>query len=335
MVYLEGEELDRFRIKKSALESAQLDELAFLTAQQKSKLKDEIKSTLNGQIISSEIDFLGQSYTVNSTPLVGDSNTIIWALFVFHNVTSQKQLQQKLETSLKAEQELNELKSRFISMASHEFRTPLSAILSSAILIGKQNEAGKEERRMKHVFRIRQNVKNLVVILNDFLSLSKLEEGKIKAIPKSFELIEFVKLAIDEMEATRKDGQNIIIESKESRLTVFLDPKLLSHILINLISNAIKYSDANQNILIKIIRTNTHFSVVIIDKGIGIPEAEQKNLFQRFYRAENATNIQGTGLGLHIVKQYVDLMEGNVDFKSEVGKGTSFKVELPITMMMD
>ncbi len=335
LVYLEGEELDRFRIKKSALESAQLDELAFLTAQQKSKLKDEIKSTLNGQIISSEIDFLGQSYTVNSTPLVGDSNTIIWALFVFHNVTSQKQVQQKLEASLKAEQELNELKSRFISMASHEFRTPLSAILSSAILIGKQNEAGKEERRMKHVFRIRQNVKNLVVILNDFLSLSKLEEGKIKAIPKSFELIEFVKLAIDEMEATRKDGQNIIIESKESRLTVFLDPKLLSHILINLLSNAIKYSDANQNILIKIIRTNTHFSVIIIDNGIGIPEAEQKNLFQRFYRAENATNIQGTGLGLHIVKQYVDLMEGNVDFKSEVGKGTSFKVELPITMMMD
>ena len=138
-----------------------------------------------------------------------------------------------------------------------------------------------------------------------------------------------------QMEATRKDGQNIIIESKESRLAVFLDPKLLSHILINLLSNAIKYSDANQNILIKIIRTNTHFSVVIIDKGIGIPEAEQKNLFQRFYRAENATNIQGTGLGLHIVKQYVDLMEGNVDFKSEVGKGTSFKVELPITMMMD
>lgn len=335
LVYIEGEELDRINIQKSVLEGAQLHDLAFLSTQQKLALKNAIQLTLQGKIISSEEDFLGQNYSVNSTPLFGDNQKVVWALFVYNNITQQKNVQQKLEDSLKIEQELNELKSRFISMASHEFRTPLSAILSSAILIGKQNEVGKEERRMKHVFRIRNNVKNLVVILNDFLSLSKLEEGKVNVNAQNFELIQFSKLVIEEMESTKKEGQKILLETNETEIPVSLDPKLLSHILVNLFSNAIKYSNEDQKIQLKITVTKTHTNLIIIDEGIGIPKEEQEKLFERFFRAGNATNIQGTGLGLHIVKQYVALMGGTVRFKSAIGKGSTFVVQLPLKMEID
>ncbi|WP_052188097.1 PAS domain-containing sensor histidine kinase [Cellulophaga sp. Hel_I_12] len=333
LVYVEGEELDRIALKKSDIEGEKLDQISFFSDKQKLKLKEDIKKTLDGAAISSEVDFQGQSYTVNSTPLFGDHRKIVWALFVYNNVTEQKKIQQNLEASLKIEQELNELKSRFISMASHEFRTPLSAILSSAILIGKQNEAGNEERRLKHVFRIRNNVKNLVIILNDFLSLSRLEEGKIIPVSQHFELIEFSKLVMEEMKTTKKDGQKIVLLTEEPKVYVDLDPKLISHVLINLLSNATKYSKENQKILLEISATTTHVTLTISDKGIGIPIEEQEKLFERFFRATNATNIQGTGLGLHIVKHYVELMDGMVSFTSELGKGTSFKVKLPLKMV--
>tara|TARA_R110002033_G_scaffold166331_1_gene204869 strand:- start:92265 stop:94637 length:2373 start_codon:yes stop_codon:yes gene_type:complete len=332
LVYVEGEELDHIDVKKSDLQGALIDDLSFFSNIQKSKLKEEIKNTFGGTAISSELAFQGQNYSVNSTPLLGDHQKVVWALFVFNNITQQKNIQQRLEVSLHTEQELNELKSRFISMASHEFRTPLSAILSSAILIGKQNESGNEERRMKHVFRIRNNVKNLVVILNDFLSLSKLEEGKVSAIPQHFELIEFSKLVIEEMEATKREGQQIRLSSDETSIVVYLDPKLLSHILINLLSNATKYSKEDQNILLEISITGTQVILTVTDEGIGIPQEEKEKLFGRFFRAANATNIQGTGLGLHIVKQYVELMGGSVSCSSEIGNGATFKVKLPLKM---
>tara|TARA_R110002050_G_scaffold286468_3_gene436978 strand:- start:58236 stop:61358 length:3123 start_codon:yes stop_codon:yes gene_type:complete len=332
LVYVEGEELDRIDLKKSNLEGALIDDITIFSNIQKSKLKEDIQNTLAGTAISTEVDFQEQKYTVNSTPLYGDQEKVVWALFVYNNVTEQKNIQQNLEAALKIEQDLNELKSRFISMASHEFRTPLSAILSSAILIGKQNEPGHEERRMKHVFRIRNNVKNLVVILNDFLSLSKLEEGKVNTIPQHFELIEFSKLVVEEMEATKKEGQQILLLTEETSIVVYLDPKLLSHILINLLSNATKYSKEDQNIHLEISITGTHVILTVIDEGIGIPQEEQEKLFGRFFRAANATNIQGTGLGLHIVKQYVELMGGDVSCNSEIRKGTTFTVKLPLKM---
>ncbi len=332
LVYVEGEELDYLDAKKSELEGKVLDEINFLTTIQKSKLKEEIKKTFSGSTISSEVVFKGQSYMVNSTPLHSDHQKINWALFVFNNVTEQKNVQQKLEVALKIEKDLNELKTRFISMASHEFRTPLSAILSSAILIGKQNDAGQEERRMKHVSKIRNNVKNLVVILNDFLSLSKLEEGKVKATPQYFELIKFLKLIVEEMEATEKEGQQIRLKTSETTIAVYLDPKLLSHILINLLSNSIKYSGENQNIVLIVSTTSQQVIFKIIDQGIGIPTVEQEKLFERFFRATNANNIQGTGLGLHIVKQYAELMGGTVSFTSKIGIGSSFEVILPLKL---
>ena len=185
---------------------------------------------------------------------------------------------------------------------------------------------------MKHVSRIRTNVKDLVVILNDFLSLSKLEEGKVQVKPQSFELVQFVKMLIDEMEPNKKEGQDIVVKHSQTSISVYLDPKILNHILINLLSNAIKYSEEQQEIKIKIKVKGKNLFINIKDKGIGIPKEEQKNLFNRFFRAENATNFQGTGLGLHIVKQYTELLCGEVSFKSEVGQGSTFSLKLPINI---
>ena len=332
LVYVEGEELKRVNLKKTDFEGKRIDDIPLFSAGQIEKIKADIIKTIKGNSLSFELEFQDNSYSVNSTPLYSDEKKVVWALFVYHNITEQKQVQQELAKALKVEQELNELKSRFISMASHEFRTPLSAILSSAILIGKQNEPGKEERRMKHVERIRINVKNLVVILNDFLSLGKLEEGKVKAIPKSFELVQFSKLLVEEMESSKKERQTIILKHPETEISVHLDPKLLNHILVNLLSNACKYSDEGQKIKMTIHQEENMVIFTIRDKGIGISKKEQKNLFERFFRAENATNIQGTGLGLHIVKQYTELMNGTVSFKSQLGKGSTFMVQLPLNL---
>lgn len=332
LVYIEGEELKRIHLDKTDFEGKCIDAIPIFSERQIEIIKQDILKTINGQVLSFEVEFQDDYYAVNSTPLKSDGKGGIWALFVYNNITEQKKVQEELAKALKAEQELNELKSRFISMASHEFRTPLSAILSSAILIGKQNEPGKEERREKHVARIRTHVKHLVVILNDFLSLSKLEEGRVKAKPQHLELIQFCKIIVDEMEGTKKEGQAIILKYTEAEIPVFLDPKLLNHILVNLLSNALKYSEVDQEIQFELKEIQEHIIFEITDYGMGIPEEEQDKLFERFFRAENATNIQGTGLGLHIVKQYSELMHGAVSFKSKSGKGSTFTVQLPLNL---
>ena len=165
------------------------------------------------------------------------------------------------------------------------------------------------------------------VILNDFLSLSKLEEGKVVAHREVFDLINYSKNIIKEISISKKIGQEIIFSSAVDNLSINLDPKLLRHILINLVSNAIKYSPENSKIIVQIKETEKTVSLSIQDEGMGIPEVEQKNVFERFFRAKNAQNIEGTGLGLNIVKQYVALMEGTVEFKSQANKGTTFLVK--------
>ncbi|NHF59629.1 PAS domain S-box protein [Flavobacteriaceae bacterium TP-CH-4] len=332
LVYVEGQELKRFNLRKGDFEGLRIDDLPIFSKEQIGKIREDVNKTLNGSHLTFELEYMGNSYTANSTPLWSDDPDVVWALFVYSNITDQKKVQQELSNALKIEQELNELKSRFISMASHEFRTPLSAILSSAILIGKQNEPGQEEKRKKHVMRIRANVRNLVVILNDFLSLSKLEEGKVQMHAQQFELIDFVKSLIDEMEVNLKEGQELILEQDNTEVLVYLDPKLLSHVLNNLFSNAIKYSEEHTKIKCRIATEGKKLLIKIKDQGIGIPKKEQKSLFQRFFRAGNVTNIQGTGLGLHIVKQYTELMGGAVRFKSKEGKGSTFIVELPLNL---
>ena len=238
----------------------------------------------------------------------------------------------EIKKSLKKERELSDLKSRFISMASHEFRTPLSAIGLSATLIGKYNEINDSgsEKRLKHVERIQSNVKTVTDILNDFLSLSRLEEGKLESNPVPLNVKDFAEKTINDLTGFKKTEQKIHYTHLGDKREANLDASLLKNVFINLLSNAVKYSKADGDIYFQTEINSTTFQLTIKDKGIGIPKKDQDFLFDRFFRAANAANIQGTGLGLNIVKQYVKIMGGNITFKSKKGKGTSFFVTIPI-----
>ncbi len=252
-------------------------------------------------------------------------------------IKERKQAEELLETkreelkaALDKERELSELKSRFVTMASHEFRTPLSTILSSVTLISKYNEPGQDEKRIKHIERIKSSVHNLTSILNDFLSLGKLEEGKIQCHPSEFDITTFSGDLTSELREVSKKGQTISYIHTGSKIRVTLDKNLTRNICLNLLSNAIKYSDEGSAIEFKTTTDEQRLTISVTDQGIGIPENEQQHIFERFFRANNASNIQGTGLGLNIVKKYAELMQGEVLFRSEYGKGTTFEVSLPL-----
>jgi len=236
----------------------------------------------------------------------------------------------ELRKAFEKERELNTLKSRFVSMASHEFRTPLSTILSSADLLEMYTAEEQQDKRLKHTTRIKSAVNNLISILNDFLSLSKLEEGKIEISPVAFNLEEFCEEVMDDVQALLKPGQVFQHQGLRSDTVIFLDKKMLKNILINLFSNAIKYSDPGKPIDCFVETKDNELWVSIQDHGIGIPEEEQQHLFTRFFRAHNAENIPGTGLGLNIVKRYIELMNGRIHFESIVGEGTTFHIHIPL-----
>lgn len=246
-------------------------------------------------------------------------------------VAIQRLAQSKGEVmrALEREKELNELKSRFITTASHEFRTPLGTILSSASLIARYEGDADLEKRSKHVERIKSSVTNLTEILNDFLSLEKLEEGIIRCNPEQFDFSKLVHDISEDMRNIAKPGQTITV-NYAGGAEVFLDRQLLKNALINLFSNAIKYSPENKPILVKVDVAADKLRLDIEDKGIGIPEEDQPNVFERFYRAKNSGNVQGTGLGLNIVKKYVELMDGSISFVSKYNEGTTFTVEIPL-----
>lgn len=238
--------------------------------------------------------------------------------------------QDELQKAYEKEKELNELKSRFVSMASHEFRTPLSTILSSSDLVEAYQKEEQQHKRLKHINRIKSSVSNMIGILNDFLSLSRLEEGRIEEKPVTFNLEAFCLDVEEQMQGLLKPDQNIKCEITLTHPTINLDKKLLQNIMFNLMSNAIKYSENGKTITLRVNQMHEHLTVEVIDQGIGIPEEEQQHLFTRFFRARNVENIQGTGLGLNIVKRYVELMKGNITFESIAGEGTTFKVVIPL-----
>lgn len=267
-------------------------------------------------------------YMINAVPISFEQGLPEQILIVEENITEIKKAEKEIMKLLSRERELNELKSRFVSMASHEFRTPLSTILSSTHLIAKYTESDQQEKRDKHLERIKSSVKNLTEILNDFLSLEKLEAGVIEVFQQQIDIPVFINSILEELNGIRKSGQ-IFTYKHQGTKTFICDNKLLKNILINLLSNAIKYSSEDQEILISITQTKSNLTIVIKDEGMGIPLEEQKDLFQRFFRAKNAFNIQGTGLGLHIVHKYVGLMEGEIFLESATEKGTTVTITLP------
>jgi signal transduction histidine kinase len=234
----------------------------------------------------------------------------------------------ELHNSLEKERELNELKTRFVSMASHEFRTPLTTMLTSLSLVTKYGENNDKTSQAKHVGKIKSSIHNLIDILNDFLSVSKLEEGKIENLPEMLNIQTYISDIISEMEFLAVNNQ-IIQYNHTGESIGNVDKKLLKNILFNLISNAIKFSPEGGIIDVKSSIEDSKFKISVQDHGIGISKEDQKHLFERFFRGHNATHIQGTGLGLSIIAKYAELMNGTIDFESQENKGTTFTIIIP------
>jgi len=247
-------------------------------------------------------------------------------------IERRKIAEEEARKALAQEVELGEMKSRFVSMASHEFRTPLAGILSSISLVARYADFKESEKGHKHIYRIKSAVRHLTGILNDFLSLDKLNEGKVRCSPLTFDVTELAEELVEELQEIKKKGQTIVHEHKGNSGSIYSDPHILKGALTNLLSNAVKYSPEGKSIQIMTEIDAGKVRIAITDQGIGIPKEDQKHMFQRFFRAQNAANIQGTGLGLTIVKRYVDLLEGTICFDTVENEGTTFAMELPLKL---
>ncbi|MDD3722718.1 MAG: HAMP domain-containing sensor histidine kinase, partial [Lutibacter sp.] len=239
-------------------------------------------------------------------------------------------IESKINEALKKERELNELKSKFLLLVSHEFKTPLSGILTSTILLEKYQLTEQQEKRDKHLKTITEKVQYLNNVLNDFISIERIDSSNENYKFKVFNLNKVINEVVYNANMLLKSGQHINILQNSSDYILCQDEKILTLTLNNIIYNAIRYSPENTEINLEISKNDNNLIFKITDEGIGIPEKDQKFIFNRYFRAENVLNIQGTGIGLNIVKAHIENIGGTIRFKSKENKGSVFFVELPI-----
>lgn len=326
-IFAAGRDLKKFNVSgEDLIGQNYLDRIDSKYHEELLGLLDLVKKGTNQ---SCTVKLLDGHYELNIVGIKGDSERVERFLIVEINVTKQKELQQEQVKALAKEKELGEMKSRFVSMASHEFRTPLSAILSSASLIEKYEEKEQQENRLKHTTRIKSSVTNLTGILNDFLSFDKLSSNAIECSIEEVNICEVIKYATEEVSAFKKQGQKIVVLVKDEECIIRTDEKIVKNILLNLLSNGLKYSESDGRVEVSFELLEGSIVLKVSDNGIGIPEEDQPRLFERFFRADNVSNIQGTGLGLNIVKKYAEILNGEISFESKEGVGTTFRVILP------
>ena len=236
----------------------------------------------------------------------------------------------KLKEALKKEKELNELKSKFLSLVSHEFKTPLSGILTSAILLEKYQLTEDQKKRDKHLNTITSKVQYLNNVLNDFISLERLDSSNENYKFKNFNLSKVINEVVYNANMLLKSGQRINIPPNTSDYVLYQDEKILEIILSVVIYNAIKYSPENSEIDLEISKNTKNIIFTIKDQGMGIPKNDQKFVYNRYFRGENVLNIQGTGIGLNIVKEHLKNLGGTINFISTENKGSVFFVQLPL-----
>ncbi len=243
------------------------------------------------------------------------------------NIVAQRT--QQLKEALDKEKELNELKTKFLSLVSHEFKTPLSGILTSATLLQKYTTEAQQVRREKHIRTIIDKVYYLNNILNDFLSMERLEKGKVKYNNTTFNVSKVVNEVVYGANLLLKEGQKINYPDAIDHIALYQDEKIVELALSNLVQNAIKYSSESNTIDIAILQDNDFTVFKVSDQGIGIPEKDQKNIFNRYFRAENVLLTQGTGIGLNIVKHHLENLGGSIVFTSQENKGSTFTFKIP------
>ena len=326
--FVEGTELIKMGVVGEALLGTCFIEQMDL--EHRDDIEKKMNTVLKGKNITFELKSKKKTYMINAVGMHDSNNNINQILMVSQNITPIKRAEQDIKRALIKEQNLNELKTRFVSMASHEFRTPLTTTMNSISLIEKYIGSDKhEEKQRKHVSRIKSAVHNLSSILSDFLSMDKLEQGAVEARSSEFSLPAFSKEIIEIIAGMATRGQFIRSEHHGEEF-IFADKQILKNILNNLLSNALKYSYDGTEIILQTVVKDNVLTICVKDYGIGIPEEEQSQLFERFFRGQNALNIQGTGLGLNIVKGYLDLLKGDINFVSELNKGTTFIVKIPL-----
>ena len=263
-------------------------------------------------------------------PLLDDDGQVNRIIQTITDVTERVLARRHVEEMLDRERELNELKSNFVTLASHEFRTPMATILSSADLIERYNGADDGAKRDRHVQRIKLAVLGLTGQLDDFLSLSQMEQKALYSHPHPMDIVSFCEEVIEDVRGVKKPGQRLDYQHLAGEPAISIDGQLLKTILINLIINASKYSADEKEIALTTAVQNEQLLITVKDEGIGIPDSDKDKLFINFFRASNVTHIQGTGLGLYVVKRYVDLLGGRITFTSQLHAGTVFTLQLPL-----
>ncbi|MEB3289677.1 MAG: ATP-binding protein [Leptolyngbya sp.] len=253
---------------------------------------------------------------------------------ITRDITERKQIELNIRKALTREKELSDLKTRFISMASHEFRTPLTTILASAESLDRYRHKFSPEKQQTILNRIKSSVHHVIGLLNDVLTMNKTEAGKLTYNPTAMDLQQFCQEVIEELQLAHTDSISPLeLVCRGDRFQAMADEKLLRHILINLLSNAIKYSPDRQPITVILTCTATDAVFEVKDQGIGIPADDQAQMFEPFHRGNNVGNISGTGLGMVIAQRAAEAHQGQISFTSSVGVGTTFTVTVPLKFL--
>jgi PAS domain S-box-containing protein len=309
--------------------------LNLIPADQHATIRQHIATLLEtGGSVTYEHEAISQDGTIQwqrwtDQVLVHGENEEIELQSVGVDITELKRVQMRLENALAKERELSELKSRFVSMTSHEFRTPLASIRATSETLRDFYDRMTDVDRRKRFERINGQIEHMAAMLDDILLIGRLEEGQITANFEYLNIGEYLRSIIEEFRSIRLTHQ-VIYQSEAHDLEVFADRKLIRQIFTNLLTNAAQYSSPESRIQIRLHQDDQDAVLEVIDEGIGIPEADQKHLFTAFHRAENVGNIKGTGLGLAIAKRAVELHGGSIRFTSQLGEGTTFTVRIPI-----
>jgi PAS domain S-box-containing protein len=246
------------------------------------------------------------------------------------DITQRKRAESEMLRTLAREKELGQLRSEFVSMVSHEFRTPLAIIQSSAEILDDYLDQLEKAERKDHLQSIRKNTRRMAALMEETLLIGSFEAGKMEFKPMLLELRTFTRRLVDEVLSATKQRCPIELLLPEKPTKVQADERLLRHIFTNLLTNAIKYSDAGSAVQFEVVSASTDIVCAICDQGIGIPEADHEWLFNTFQRGRNVGDRPGTGLGLVIVKRCVDLHGGKINVDSKLGQGTSVTLRLPI-----
>lgn len=295
-----------------------------------------IEQVLKGEIDSYQLEkrYLKKNQEICwvkliTTSIRSDRGEILYGLAMVEDITERKRAEEEIHKTLEKERELNELRSRFITTVSHEFRTPLSVIILAARLLEHFNQQATEERRREYFERIQAAAQNMTHLLDDVLFIGKADAGKLQYKPAPLDLEKFCRGVVEDFQLTTTE-HILGFTFKGDGNPVLMDEKLLRQILTNLLSNAIKYSPEGSKVQFDVVCENGFAVFRVQDAGIGIPTHAQLRLFESFHRADNVGNIPGTGLGLSIAKKCVDLQAGEIQVETQVGMGTTFTVTLPL-----